>query len=226
MSSAGRSPVSIAVEDVDRGGDAGAGGQRLAGRPSLVAPAKAGPPCSLLPVSRAITAFAGCGSGPRFRGRGRARAYRVTRSCAVVRRLAGDRDVVDVALAQAGAGDAHEGAVLLHLGDRAVAGVAHRRPQAADQLVDDVADRPLVRHAALDALGHQLQRARSLPAGNSGRPSRAPSRRSSPCRGSICSCGPGRGRPRPGSRRCRRTASRASRNRRRRRSPWRGRRNT
>ena len=48
--------------------------------------------------------------------------------------------------------------LLLHLGDGAVAGIAHRRAQAADQLVDDVADRALVRHAALDAFGHQLQR--------------------------------------------------------------------
>src|SRR5437660_7362596 len=76
----------------------------------------------------------------------------------VVRRLAGDRDVVDVAFAEAGAGDADEGAVFLHLADRAVAGVAHRRPQPADQLVDDVADRPLVGDAALDPLGDELQR--------------------------------------------------------------------
>src|SRR6266851_4201416 len=76
----------------------------------------------------------------------------------VVRRLAGDRDVVDVALAQTRAGDADEGAVFLHLGDRAVAGIAHRRAQAADQLMHDVADRPLVRHAAFDPFGDQLQR--------------------------------------------------------------------
>src|ERR1700733_11748761 len=76
----------------------------------------------------------------------------------VVRRLAGDRDVVDVAFAEAGAGDADELAVLLHLGDGAVAGVAHRGFEAADQLMDDVADRALVRHPALDPFGHQLQR--------------------------------------------------------------------
>ena len=51
-------------------------------------------------------------------------------------------------------------AILLHLGDRAVAGIAHRRAQPADQLMDDVADRPLVRHPALDPLGHELQGAR------------------------------------------------------------------
>src|SRR5207302_3127780 len=72
-------------------------------------------------------------------------------------RLAGDRDVVDMALAQPGIGDPDKAAVALHLGDRAVAGVAHRRAQAADQLVDDVADRPLVGDAALDTFGDELQ---------------------------------------------------------------------
>src|SRR3954470_23497524 len=76
----------------------------------------------------------------------------------VVRRLAQDRDVVDVALAQPGAGDADKGAVALHLGDRAVAGVAHRGAQPADQLVDDAPDRPLMRDPSLDPLGYQFQR--------------------------------------------------------------------
>src|SRR5438270_3761260 len=80
----------------------------------------------------------------------------------VIGGFAGDRDVVDVALAQPGPGDPHEGAVLLHFADRAVAGVAHRCPQSADQLVDDVADRALMRHAAFDPLGDELQRARHL----------------------------------------------------------------
>src|SRR5690242_580841 len=75
----------------------------------------------------------------------------------VVRRLAGDRDVVHVRFAQTRAGDSYKRAVLLHLGDRAVAGVSHRRFEPADQLVDDVADRALVRHAALDPLGTELQ---------------------------------------------------------------------
>src|SRR6516164_4333834 len=80
----------------------------------------------------------------------------------VVRRLAGHCDVVDVALAQSGGSDPHQGAVLLHLVYRAVAGIAHRRPQPTDQLVDDVADGSLVRHTPLDPLGHELQRARHL----------------------------------------------------------------
>ena len=38
------------------------------------------------------------------------------------------------------------------------ADIAHRRAQAAGELVQHVADRALVGHLALDALGHQLQR--------------------------------------------------------------------
>ena len=39
---------------------------------------------------------------------------------------------------------------------RAAAAVAHAGLQAADQLVDDEGQRALVRHAALDAFGHEL----------------------------------------------------------------------
>src|SRR5258708_26628877 len=81
---------------------------------------------------------------------------------AIVRRLAHDVDVVDMALAQARAGDAQELPFLLQLLDGGAAGVAHCRAQAADQLMDDVADRALVGHAALYAFGHQLQRALDL----------------------------------------------------------------
>src|SRR4029077_14359277 len=66
-----------------------------------------------------------------------------------------DRDVVRVALTQAGSGDAYE-ARLLHLLDRRRAAVAHRLAQAADQLVEHDPDRALVRDAALDALGDEL----------------------------------------------------------------------
>ena len=50
----------------------------------------------------------------------------------VVRRLPRDRDVVDVPLADAGLGDAEEAAAGLHRPQVAVAGVTHRRLQAAD----------------------------------------------------------------------------------------------
>src|SRR3954469_19037983 len=58
-------------------------------------------------------------------------------------------------LAQPRAGDADElGA--LHLLDRGRAAVAHRLAQPADELVEDVRDRALVRHPALDPFGDQL----------------------------------------------------------------------
>jgi hypothetical protein len=61
----------------------------------------------------------------------------------VVRRFLGDRDVVHVALAHAGAGDAHELRPRAHLVDVVAAGVAHRRAQAAGELVHDGDDLPL-----------------------------------------------------------------------------------
>src|SRR5919197_1411899 len=78
-----------------------------------------------------------------------------TISATVIRRLLRDRDVVRVALAQPRAGDADEARVLEVL-DRGRAAVAHRLPQAADELVEDAAERPLVRHLALDPLGDEL----------------------------------------------------------------------
>src|SRR3954467_5918258 len=76
-------------------------------------------------------------------------------SAAIVRSLFRDRHVVRVRLAQPGAGDADE-ARLLHLGDRRSAAVAHRLPQAADELVDDRRERALVGDTPLDPLGNEL----------------------------------------------------------------------
>src|SRR3954468_14606175 len=76
---------------------------------------------------------------------------------AIVRRLLRDRHVVRMALAQPGAGDAHE-ARALHLGRRRGAAVAHRLAQAADELVDDRRQRPLVRDPPLDPLWHEVAR--------------------------------------------------------------------
>src|SRR6476661_6753113 len=72
-------------------------------------------------------------------------------SAAIVRSLFRDGHVVRVRLAQPGGRDAHE-ARGLHLGDRRGAAVAHRLPQAADQLVDDRAQRALVGDPSLDSL--------------------------------------------------------------------------
>src|SRR5690606_40302497 len=74
----------------------------------------------------------------------------------VVRRLLRDRDVVGVALAEAGGGDADELRPLLERLDGLAAAVAHRGAEAADHLVDDLVEAALVGHAALDPLGHEL----------------------------------------------------------------------
>src|SRR6266581_1979194 len=58
-------------------------------------------------------------------------------------------------LAQPRTRDAHE-ARLLQRVDRRRAAVAHRLPQAADDLVNDALERSLVGHPALDPLGHEL----------------------------------------------------------------------
>src|SRR5690606_19687966 len=92
------------------------------------------------------------------RGTGHRSSFLFARSAsgAVVRRFLGDLHVVDVALALAGAADLHELRLAAHVLDGGAADIAHGRAQAADQLVDDAADRATVRHAAFDAFGHQL----------------------------------------------------------------------
>src|SRR5574341_2493900 len=68
--------------------------------------------------------------------------------------LTSDDDVVDVALAQSGARDAHEARFLLQVGDGGAAAVAHAGAQAAHQLLHHGGELSLVGDAALDALGH------------------------------------------------------------------------
>src|SRR3954469_24307786 len=79
----------------------------------------------------------------------------VTSGAAVIRCVLRDRDVVRVRLAQARPGDADE-ARLLQRVDRRRAAVAHRLADAADEVVEDVRNGTLVRHARLDPLGHEL----------------------------------------------------------------------
>ena len=76
----------------------------------------------------------------------------------IVRAFAGDRDVMDVAFAQARVGDADELRLLVEFGEVAGADIAHRGAKAAGELVQHVADRALVGHLAFDAFRHQLQR--------------------------------------------------------------------
>src|SRR5262245_52204396 len=75
---------------------------------------------------------------------------------AVIGRFLGDRDVVHVALAHASARDPHELRPRAHLLDVIAAGVAHRRPQPAGELVQDRNDAALVGHTTLDTLGNEL----------------------------------------------------------------------
>src|SRR5690349_20007662 len=75
---------------------------------------------------------------------------------AVVRRLLGDDDVVDGALAEPAGGDANEARVLPQLLDGAAAGVPHAAPDAAEHLVHVHRQAALVRDAALHALGDEL----------------------------------------------------------------------
>ena len=58
----------------------------------------------------------------------------------IVRGLAGNHHVVDMALAQAGAADAHEARLLQQFGNGRAAAVAHAGFQAADHLIDDHRD--------------------------------------------------------------------------------------
>src|SRR5262245_57728848 len=77
---------------------------------------------------------------------------------AVVRSLLGDDHVVDVALLEPRLGDADEARVGAQLAEPRRAAVAHARAHTADQLVDAAAQAAAIRHAPLDALGHQLAR--------------------------------------------------------------------
>src|SRR6185312_13203364 len=96
---------------------------------------------------------------PSFRGAKRTRNDGVLLHPArVIRAFPRNRDVVDVAFAQARAGDADELRLLVEFGEVAGADIAHRGAQAAGELVHDVADRALVRHLALDAFRHELER--------------------------------------------------------------------
>src|SRR5262245_45551280 len=65
----------------------------------------------------------------------------------------GDRNVVDVALAEAGRGNPDQFRVPLQLNDRLAPAVAHPGAQAADQLVDQPRDAAFVGDAAFDAFG-------------------------------------------------------------------------
>src|SRR5690349_7284080 len=81
-----------------------------------------------------------------------------SRAARIVRAFARDGDVVDMAFAKPGAGDAYELGLAMEVGQIARADIPHRRAQSPGELMHHIADRPLVRHLALDALGHELER--------------------------------------------------------------------
>src|SRR5256885_1589689 len=76
-------------------------------------------------------------------------------AAAVIWRVLRDRHVVRVRLAQPRAGDPNELRVVQRL-DRRGTAVPHCLAQAADDLVQNAADRALVGHARLDPFGHEL----------------------------------------------------------------------
>src|SRR3954454_8425461 len=76
-------------------------------------------------------------------------------SAAIVRSLFRDRHVVRMRLSETGTGDADE-AGFLHVVDRRRAAVAHRLPNAADELVHDRAQRALVADAPFDPFRDEL----------------------------------------------------------------------
>ncbi len=120
----------------------------------------------------------------------------------------GDHHVVDVALLERRLGDAHEARLRAQLGEVRCADVAHAGAQPADELVHVAGQAPRYGTRPSMPSGTSFVGSRRRP-GSSGRASRRPWRRASPCRGRACRCGPGRESSRRGSRRCRRRASRS-----------------
>src|SRR5262249_6947252 len=100
------------------------------------------PPRSTTSTGRSSGAGSGVGNG--------------RTSAPIVGRLLGDRHVVRVALLEPGGRDPDEAGLLLHLIDRRRAAVAHRLPEAADELVEHRLGGPLVGHASLDSLRDEL----------------------------------------------------------------------
>ena len=74
----------------------------------------------------------------------------------VVRGFFGNADVVDMTFTYTRVGNWHEYRAGSHLVDILTAGISHRRAQAPRELVENLDDAALVRHAPLDSLRHQL----------------------------------------------------------------------
>ena len=75
---------------------------------------------------------------------------------AVIRGFLGNIHVVRMRFLQTGVRDADESGSLLQLADILGAAVAHTAAQAAHKLIHRFGKQALIRHASLDALGHEL----------------------------------------------------------------------
>src|ERR1700722_9577846 len=74
----------------------------------------------------------------------------------IIRRFLGDGDVVRMAFGYAGGADADEAGISSKRFDVFCGAVSHPGAQAADELIDEIAERAAVWDTALDAFGHQL----------------------------------------------------------------------
>src|SRR5690606_17760501 len=74
----------------------------------------------------------------------------------VVRGLAGNHDVMDVAFAQASTRDAYKAGAFLELANVCTTDITHRSTKTADHLVDDRSNRALIGRLALDTFRHQF----------------------------------------------------------------------
>lgn len=72
----------------------------------------------------------------------------------IVRCFSGDDDVVDVAFAEAGVGNADEAGFFVEVGDASAAQVPHSGAQSADQLEDHGFERAAVWNPSFDAFGN------------------------------------------------------------------------
>src|SRR5678816_804979 len=77
---------------------------------------------------------------------------------AIVRRFLGNDDVVHMAFTESRDRLADERRVLLKIGDRLAAAVAHTGLHPSDELIDDRRQWPLVRHASFNTLRNELLR--------------------------------------------------------------------
>src|SRR5580658_10529688 len=100
--------------------------------------------------------MSGCAVGPRLGGSGRGTLAIGSSGHPVVGCFLGNGHIVHVTFAHACGRDAHEHRAGAHVRDITAAGIAHGGPQSSGKLVQDGDDAALVRHASLDALGHQL----------------------------------------------------------------------